>query len=121
MRFTAWPAGGAQPADAQPVCRFFGTPGIGPNSHFFTADTVECAAVRRDPRWIDEGISFRARLPANGACAAGDAPLRRLWWAGADATASRHRYVTDPALVAPMIAAGWVLEGTVMCVAAGGG
>jgi hypothetical protein len=121
MRFTAWPADSAQPGDAQPVCRFFGTPGVGPNSHFFTADAAECAAVRRDAHWIDEGIAFRARLPASAGCAAGDTPLWRLWCAVADATASRHRNVTDQALVSPMVAGGWVLEGAVMCVAGGGG
>lgn len=117
MRFTAWPAAGSEPADAQPVCRFFGTPGVGPNSHFFTANGTECAAVRGDPRWIDEGIAFRARLPVDGACAAHDAPLLRLWRAGADATASRHRYVANAALVPAMQADGWTLEGAVMCVA----
>src|SRR3954462_11757403 len=41
-----------------PVCRFYGTPGIGPNSHFFTADPGECAVVKRDPGWTFEGIAF---------------------------------------------------------------
>ncbi|MEO8506966.1 MAG: hypothetical protein ABI593_04985 [Betaproteobacteria bacterium] len=33
------------------VCRFFGTPGVGPDSHFYTADAAECAKVRTYPAW----------------------------------------------------------------------
>jgi serine protease len=36
-------------SDVMPVCRFYGTPGRGPNSHFFTLDAQECAAVQTDP------------------------------------------------------------------------
>jgi hypothetical protein len=36
---------------ASPVCRFYGTPGIGPNSHFYTADANECNIVKQDPGW----------------------------------------------------------------------
>jgi hypothetical protein len=39
----------------------------------------------------------------------------RLWLAGDVVTASRHRYVTDPATADQMRAAGWVLEGPVFC------
>ena len=37
------------------VCRFFGTPGKGPNSHFYTADPAECAKVKTLPAWTYEG------------------------------------------------------------------
>ena len=43
---------------AAPVCRFFGTPGVGPNSHFYTADADECAIIKQDPDWIFETIAF---------------------------------------------------------------
>src|SRR6476619_4153718 len=46
-----------------PVCRFYGTPGVGPNSHFYTADPGECAAVKRDGGWTYEGIAFYIALP----------------------------------------------------------
>jgi len=115
MRFAAWPRDELRAPGALPVCRFFGVPGVGPNSHFFTADPAECAAVDANPHWSGEGVAFRAVLPSGGACPAGDVTIQRLWLAGAAATASRHRYVSDPALVAPMIAAGWVLEGPVFC------
>ena len=62
-----------------------------------------------------EGAAFRALLPAAGACHAGDVTILRLWWAGSDPTASRHRYVSDAALVPPMQDAGGVVEGPVFC------
>ena len=115
MQFNAWPRDEVRVAGALPVCRFFGTPGFGPNSHFFTADATECALVRTNPHWIDEGIAFRALLPAAGVCPTGDVTIQRLWLAGAEPTASRHRYVSDVTLVGPMLGAGWVLEGPVFC------
>ena len=112
--FRAWPPD-ASPGDVPPVCRFFGTPGLGPNSHFYTAYANECAIVRNDPHWIEEGVTFRARLPSAGVCAASDVTVQRLWWRGDTATASRHRYVTDRETADAMRAAGWVLEGPVFC------
>ena len=39
-----------EPAEGlQAVCRFFGTPNVGPNSHFYTADADECAKVKTYP------------------------------------------------------------------------
>jgi serine protease len=114
MTFRAWPSDALQ-ADAMPVCRFFGAPGYGPNSHFYTAYASECAIVRTDAHWIEEGATFRARLPSAGGCGAGDVTVVRLWLAGDVVTASRHRYVTDPATADQMRAAGWVLEGPVFC------
>ena len=49
-----------------PVCRFFGTPGVGPNSHFYTAYEYECAIVRTNPNWIEEGVTFRRVRPFRG-------------------------------------------------------
>ena len=112
--FRAWPRDAAE-TGVLPVCRFFGTPGFGPESHFYTSYGNECAIVRNDPHWIEEGVTFRARLPAAGACAAGDVTVSRLWRPGATVTASRHRYVVDSATAAAMQAAGWELEGAVFC------
>ena len=91
------------------------TPGGGPNEHFYTADATECAKVRADPLWQQEGIAFRASPPASGACAAGRASVVRLWRPGDDAQASRHRYLVDAAEIARMAAAGWIVEGPVFC------
>ncbi len=90
-----------------PVCRFFGTPGVGPNSHFYTAYEYECAIVRTTPKWIEEGVTFRARPPIQGACDSGDTTVLRLWKANEAIVASRRRYVVDRALADAMQRDGW--------------
>ena len=114
VSFKAWPNETAA-AGALPVCRFFGTPGVGPNSHFYTAYAHECAIVRNDPNWVEEGVTFNARLPVAGVCAADEVTVLRLFSAGAATTASRHRYVVDRATADAMRAQGFVLEGPVFC------
>ncbi|HZI84198.1 MAG TPA: choice-of-anchor D domain-containing protein [Casimicrobiaceae bacterium] len=112
--FRAWSAGNAAPGTL-PACRFTGTPGIGPNSHFFTADANECAIVATNPYWVFEGIAFRSALPDAGACSAGSVPVIRFFLTGSDVTQVRHRYVVDPAEAARMRTAGWFEEGPVFC------
>jgi len=112
--FNAWPLDATDPR-AQPVCRFFGTPGVGPNSHFYTAYANECDIVRKDPHWIEEGATFRAMLPEKGACPDGYDTVLRLWKPGAVVTDGRHRYVVDSAIASTMQGDGWVLEGPVFC------
>jgi hypothetical protein len=102
-------------AVALPVCRFFGTPGVGPNSHFYTAYASECDVVRGDAHWIEEGIAFRALLPQGGRCADSNDTVLRLWNPGTRVTDTRHRYVVDASIAAAMQAAGWILEGPVFC------
>ena len=102
-------------SSALPVCRFFGKPGIGPNSHFYTAYASECDAVRTNPYWIEEGATFRAMLPVDGACADGEDTVLRLWKPGSVVTETRHRYVVDPAIASAMQADGFILEGPVFC------
>jgi hypothetical protein len=109
--YPAYTSGGA----AIDVCRFFGTPNLGPSAHFYTADPAECALVKTNPRWTYEGIAFRALLPALGACPAGTQPVVRFFWAGTHVSQSRHRYVRDPAEIGRMRDAGWIEEGPVFC------
>ena len=102
-------------AGAVDVCRFFGTPEIGPSSHFYTANPVECAAVKANPRWLYEGIAFRAILPLAGACPPATAPVIRFFWPGEDVSRSRHRYVRDAGEMVRMRAMAWLEEGPVFC------
>ncbi len=100
---------------AVPVCRFYGTPGKGPNSHFYTADTGECSQVKKDPGWTYEGIAFYVKLPVNDTCPGGTKPIYRLYnnrWKYND---SNHRFTTDTTEVDAMALKGWVKEGLVMC------
>jgi hypothetical protein len=117
--FDAWD--GAAPGTS-PVCRFYLPPAAG-DSHFYSASVAECAAVRaRFPTFVAEAPDvFHVALPdtTTGACPAGTIPVYRLWNARAD---SNHRYTTDPAVKAQMVARGYVAEGygpdaTIMCAA----
>lgn len=101
----------------QRVSRFYGTPGVGPNSHFFTASAAEAEGLKGPGTgWNYEGVAFSIVVPdAAGACTAGLAPVYRLYnnrWMFND---SNHRYVTDAAERASMIAAGWIDEGARFC------
>jgi hypothetical protein len=98
------------------VCRFYIPPPS--DSHFFSAAADECAAVLAkipvDPNFqsflYETSSAFYIALPdrATGACPAGTIPVYRLWNQRAD---SNHRYTTDPATKALMIAKGYVPEG----------
>lgn len=108
-----------------PVCRFYGNPAVGadgrrlgPNSHFYTVDPEECAAVRQDPGWVFEGIVFHAVVPNAGTCPAPLVPVYRSYNGRFLQNDSNHRYATDTAIVLQMQAAGWKSEGVVLCIAA---
>jgi len=96
------------------ACRFFGTPGLGPNSHFYTTDAVECAKVKADPFWTYEGIAFNAQPPAAGDCFSDRIPVVRLYNNGTGGQAN-HRYTTSRSEGAAMQANGWIVEGPVFC------
>ena len=109
--FKVRPAGDARGA---PACRFFGTPGVGPNSHFFTLDAAECAKVKANPNWMYEGLAFSTEVPATDDCAADRVPVTRLYNNGKGGQAN-HRYTTSHSEMREMLADGWILEGTVFC------
>ena len=110
-------AAAAAPAAVSPVCRFYIPPQHG-DSHFFSASPTECAEVAAkigtDPDYsgyIEETpAEFYIALPdlSTGACAPGTLPVYRLWNGRAD---SNHRYTTDLATRAAMLASGYVAEG----------
>jgi hypothetical protein len=122
--FAAW-----QPVPAPattPVCRFYGDPVIGPNSHFYTPEGYECdglVALEHStppgiPVWHLEGKPFRASLPdADGTCPGNLDPVYRVFNGPVDnANGPTHRYTTDPGLYAQMQALGWLPEGAHFCV-----
>lgn len=104
--------------DAYPATlfRFYGTPGRGPNSHFFTADRRECGQVRNDPGWTFESVPFSTWAPINGRCPAQSIAMTRLFNQRAAQNDSNHRYVSKGSLVAEMTAKGWASEGIAFCV-----
>ena len=110
FEFYTWPLGGP----GNEACRFFGTPGIGPSSHFYSIDNGECEFTKTLPAWTYEGQVFKA-IPVGGGCAADQKPVTRLYNNGMGGQAN-HRYVTDDAQVTRMTAQGWIIEGPVFCV-----
>ena len=123
-RFGPWVRTGARfgtfvgPNDAPglaPTCRFYGTPGIGPNSHFYTADADECAKVKGDRGWTYEGIAFYIQNPVAGQCPAGTTPIYRSYNNGAARNDSNHRYTVDYTVFAKSASFGYQPEGLAMC------
>ena len=100
-----------------PVCRFYIPPAHG-NSHFFSASPAECAQLQQkmqtDPDYAgyvyETPNAFYIALPntTTGACPSATIPVYRLWNQRAD---SNHRYTTDLAIKAQMLAHGYVAEG----------
>ena len=95
------------------VCRFFGTPGKGINSHFYTADATECAKVKTLPPWTFEAIAFYIPTPVGGSCG-GDYPVYRSYYTDNIADAN-HRFTVDLTAHTRMTRRGDILEGLVMC------
>jgi hypothetical protein len=103
----------SMPSNATPVCRFYGLPEAGLDSHFLSDDPDECAEVAR--RWPDRWILETDRAFGVGNWRWSDyfceydyhAPLYRLYNNRPDAN---HRYTTSPATRDAMRAQGWLLE-----------
>jgi len=96
------------------ACRFFGTPGIGPNSHFYTIDPTECAKVQANPFWQFEGLAFAEDIPTLEECPIDRVPVYRLYNNGMGGQAN-HRFLTSKSEAAATVAGGWLIEGTVFC------
>jgi hypothetical protein len=99
---------GELPSFGLPVCRFYGLPSAGLDSHFFSASGDECAAVKE--KWPNQWM-----LETEAAFGAIDdlfpfencTPLYRLYNDRPDAN---HRYTTSTAIRDRMLAEGWILE-----------
>jgi hypothetical protein len=119
---------GIDPAQAieseKPVCRFYGSPNPGPNSHFFTADAAECSQLMAIqaitpstvPRWnLESTTAFAIASPVSGMCPPNHSPVRRFYNGRAQFGDSNHRYTVKATTAQEMIAKGWLDEGIVMC------
>ncbi|MBI3148279.1 MAG: DUF1800 domain-containing protein [Betaproteobacteria bacterium] len=112
--FHVW-ANGHEVPGLIPVCRFYGTPGVGPNSHFYSASSAECETLRQDPGWLDEGIAFYVNAPALAGCPSGTTAVYRSYNNGYPRNDSNHRYTIDYSLWAKMGTEGHSPEGVAMC------
>ena len=108
------------------VCRFYGGKNGGPNTHFYSADDKECAALKSVPQLSYEGQTFAVNMPMPGGnadgtkpCPIDSKPLYRLYNNASYSNGryvSNHRYTTDHNEVALAVREGWADEGQVMCV-----
>ena len=101
---------------AAAVCRFYGMPPKGPDSHFFTVDPRECEIVMRQwQAWTFESHAFATTPATAGACPTGLVPVSRFYNNPSVGADMNHRYVTSAAAAAEMRGKGWIEEGVVMC------
>jgi hypothetical protein len=121
-RFAGWQRTGMgfnvfDPADTSgmgvPVCRFYGSPAYGLDTHFYSGSAGECADTQRNwpAQWTLESTNvFRIAMPnmMSGACPAGTLPVFRTWNRRAD---SNHRYTMDQAVQMGMMGRGGMAEG----------
>lgn len=114
---------------SEAVCRFYGNTQInpatglayGPNSHFYTLNSAECAALRAAyqpdaPSWRFESFDFISTPPLGGRCLSPLLPVLRAYNLGfARGASSNHRYTTDLGAYFETLARGWAGEGVAMC------
>jgi hypothetical protein len=103
----------AAQAPLTPVCRLYGLPSAGLDTHFFSASPAECAEVQAKwpGAWVLEtpaAFYVLAVDQRDGTCPAGSTPVFRLYNNRGDVN---HRYTTSPDIRAHMIDMGWVPEG----------
>ena len=98
------------------VCRFYGMPPKGPDSHFFTVNAAECQQVMSQYQaWTFENHAFAMTPPVDGACPAWLVPVHRFYNNPSTGASMNHRYAIDAAVMQQMLAEGWIDEGVVMC------
>ena len=95
------------------VCRYYGLPAFGLDTHFYSAFADECEAVKVNwpDQWdLETSDAFHVHLPdaSTGACPQDTAALYRLYNNRPDVN---HRYTTDLSIRQQMIDQGWIPEG----------
>jgi hypothetical protein len=100
-------------AGAMPVCRFYGNPAAGLNTHFYSASPEECALLHQNfsDQWLLELSNvFGVYVPdtTTGSCPAGTMPIYRTWNHRLD---TNHRYTTDLRTQMAMMTSGSIAEG----------
>ena len=109
----SWPVYASTGTRGAAVCRYYGRPEAGLDSHFYSASGDECGVVATKfaGAWLLESSDvFEAQLPSvtNGLCPVAMHPLYRLFNGRRDAN---HRFTTSPAVRDAMRARGWIAEG----------
>lgn len=96
----------------RPVCRLYGQPAAGLDTHLFSDRRAECDGVlARWPEWWTKESDVAFNLPVDYAygCDTDEyLPLYRLFNNRPDVN---HRYTTSPSIRDQMVADGWIVEG----------
>lgn len=97
-----------------PVCRLYGNPAWGLDTHFYTANLQECSDLANNSggAWKLEGADvFRITIAdtTTGACPPGMTPIFRLF--NNRLPDVNHRFTTSVQIRDQMIARGYILEG----------
>ncbi len=126
-RFPGWTRTGQQfwsfvplqpiPSTLAPVCRFYGLPSAGLDSHFFSSSVAECQYVQDHwpYAWQLEAQNVFEVVPLDsftGHCPPSTSPVYRLYNNQPDVN---HRYTYFPQTIDLMVAQGWINEGQVWC------
>jgi hypothetical protein len=111
--FKAYGVGSAGRTGRRPVCREYGRPEFGLDSHFYSASPDECMASMANTlgAWgLEASEVFEMDLPdaTTGDCPVGGIPVYRIWNQRRD---SNHRYTTSTAIRDQMVTKGGVAEG----------
>ncbi len=111
--FKAYAAGSSASGSINPVCRYYGNPSAGLDSHFYSASARECFEVhfKFPTAWTYESDNvFQIALPdaTIGACPGATIPVYRVWNNRAD---SNHRYTISLVTRDAMVALGYIAEG----------
>ena len=104
VAWNAW-QGAGESATAVPVCRFFGTPGVGPNSHFYTAERRGVRDGQDKPELDLRGDRVLHRRAARRRLRDGTEPVYRSFYPGATVSESNHRFLPDLTMHQKMAAA----------------
>jgi len=111
--FKAYAAGSSAGGSINPVCRYYGNPLAGLDSHFYSASARECFEVhfKYPTAWTFESDNvFQISLPdtATGACPGSTIPVYRVWNNRVD---SNHRYTISLVTRDAFVAMGYIAEG----------
>jgi len=117
--FRSYGIGSSGRTGRRPVCRAYGLPTAGLDTHFYSASPDECTATMvnfgdawgRPGTWgLEASEVFQMDLPdpVTGACPAGGVPIYRVFNQRKDAN---HRYTTSIAIRDQMVAKGGIAEG----------
>lgn len=110
--FEFWRVWAVPGAGRVAVCRLFSASFAPKSSHFYTPYAAECAERAAGGAWQLEStaVYYLALTDAAGNCAAGTAPLYRVY-NDSRSGAPNHRYTASRALRNAMVAQGWIAEG----------